>query len=776
MIVAWKAGFKGRFASRVLKAYLQKTFTLKHWAAHDVIQSIPLHSLRIYFQALFATVFCFVILGVPNSYAGELARQQTEHTQVSVVSRYKQLIPGQVQYFALRLQPESGWHTYWRNPGEVGKATQVEWQLPKGIKAGELVWPMPKRKQELGGVSFVYPGSVLLPLAMAVGENLDFDQETHRFVAEVSWLVCKDVCIPESARLEFSMSVAIPSVNSESLLSDDAAAIEEAIASVPKLRRDIAAEFNANLDIRSKGVAGEQLSNLAIHIPTKSLPPFESKPVAYLTEQSVVDETQLAAVTVTNDTLTIKFSADPYLEELPPFLGVVLSGFSVDDGRHIELHVEHNPDLPVGSSATANTVQGAISTGENLAAYAGPNGLGLILLFAFLGGLILNAMPCVFPVLSLKIIGLVESGGDARHRYSHGLAYTAGVVISFVLVALVLIVLRSLGEQIGWGFQLQSPLFVALMVLVIFTLGLSLSGYIEFGSNLQNIGSSQVSNSKSPIQGAFWTGVLATVVATPCTAPFMGSAMGYALSQPVFISLAVFAVMGLGLASPFLLIAIVPAFGRWLPRPGTWMIRFKELLAFPLYLTAIWLIWVFARQAGIDAAAILLIALVLVVMTIWAFRASGVAWKMVAAIFAVLTIYSVYSATRIGDKELAFGEKPLTEQKSDKFYKSYSPETLSQALKTGDTVLVNMTADWCITCKVNERVALQNAKVADVLSSDGVQYIKGDWTNSDPDITDYLAQFGRSGVPLYVVYRAGESPQVLPQVLTPSMVLAAIRK
>ena len=424
---------------------------------------------------------------------------------------------------------------------------------------------------------------------------------------------------------------------------------------------------------------------------------------------------------------------------------------------------------------------------QSQSSHAGaPVSIATAILFAFLGGLILNAMPCVFPVLSLKVIGLVQSnvGGDPvdlkKHRHQHGIAYTAGVVVSFVAIALVLILLRGLGEQIGWGFQLQSPAFIAALAIIIFVLGLSLSGVIEIGSSLQNIGN-QAPDSQSDQHwyGAFWTGVLATVVATPCTAPFMGTAMGFALSQPVIVTLIVFVAMALGLASPFLAIAFIPKLADLMPRPGMWMVRLKEFLAFPLYLTAVWLVWVFARQAGTNAAALLLVALVCAAMTSWAWQIRfnsnyKALWTSLSGVMLAATIYTTYVAcvqVAIAPAEPSSSTVKATNQTSI----AYSQDVLQTALERGDTVLVNMTADWCITCKVNEKVALKSPTVQSVLQEDDVTYIKGDWTNSDPTITRYLDSFGRNGVPLYVVYRPGAQPQILPQILTPSSVVAALR-
>jgi len=395
------------------------------------------------------------------------------------------------------------------------------------------------------------------------------------------------------------------------------------------------------------------------------------------------------------------------------------------------------------------------------------------------GGLILNAMPCVFPLLSLKIVSLVESGNhNSVERRRHGIAYTAGVILSFLLIAGLLIALRFAGEQIGWGFQLQSPWFIAFLVYLLFVLGLSLSGFIELGSSLQNLGSGlgNKERSSSDWRGSFFTGVLATVVATPCTAPFMGTAMGFALGQSAIVALLIFAAMGLGLALPFLLIAFIPFLANALPKPGNWMVRLKEFLAFPIYLTVIWLLWVFSRQTGGDAVALMLVGLVLVALALWIwrqtqFRDDAFISRAIAAFILVAAIILALYAASVERNDIVLTDNAAVESDAQE----YTPERLQQALDNGEAVFVNMTADWCITCKVNERIALGTNKVKSAFAAQSITYLKGDWTNSDPVITEYLATFSRNGVPLYVYYAPGKTAVVLPQILTPSIVIDAIR-
>ena len=388
--------------------------------------------------------------------------------------------------------------------------------------------------------------------------------------------------------------------------------------------------------------------------------------------------------------------------------------------------------------------------------------LAAVLLFALLGGMILNLMPCVFPVLSIKVLSFTTTHQSIRSRHIHGLVYTAGVVSSFIAIALLMLVLRSAGESIGWGFQLQSPLFVIFLVYLFFVMGLGLSGYLEIGSNLMSMG--QLTRQQDGVLSSFVTGVLATTIASPCTAPFMGPALGFAISQPAYVALLVFAVLGLGMALPFILLAWIPGLTKRLPKPGAWMDTFKQFLAFPLYLTAVWLLWVAGRQTSMDVAAAVVVGLILLVMGIWL-------WKLSTRPIGKLLAMAVLGAA------LAAPVSTLSNSEGDPDFEVYSPELLSQLRATGQPVFINLTADWCITCLVNERVALGSEAVATLMEEQGIVYMKGDWTNSDPEITALLNSFQRNGVPLYLVYPRGSGePQILPQILSESMVIEALTR
>ena len=388
--------------------------------------------------------------------------------------------------------------------------------------------------------------------------------------------------------------------------------------------------------------------------------------------------------------------------------------------------------------------------------------LALVLLFALAGGMILNLMPCVFPILSIKVLSFTMNHKTDRSRHIHGLVYTAGVVSSFVLIAVVMLSLRAAGESIGWGFQLQSPLFVIFLIYLFFVMGLGLSGYLEIGSSLMSVG--QNSQSEEGLRSSFMTGVLATTVASPCTAPFMGPALGFAVSQSATIAVLVFAFLGLGMALPFILLAWIPGLTKRLPKPGPWMDLFKQFLAFPIYLTAVWLLWVAGRQTSIDVAAAVVIGLVLLVMGLWVWKLSS---KPTTRVLAAATLAAA----------LAVPVFAISETEVEPDFLTYSPELLADLRADGQPVFINLTADWCITCLVNERIVLSSEKVKQLMSDKGIKYLKGDWTNSDPQMTQLLERFNRSGVPLYLLYPRGQGEaEILPQILTESMVIDALNK
>ncbi len=432
-------------------------------------------------------------------------------------------------------------------------------------------------------------------------------------------------------------------------------------------------------------------------------------------------------------------------------------------------------DLGSGTIEISSTMSAAAKeqmggSGQDAAGNQTQFSLGLIMIFALAGGMILNLMPCVFPVLSIKALSFTRSHQSDRSKRIHGLAYTAGVISCFVAIAVVMLSLRAAGEAIGWGFQLQSPLFVIFLIYLFFVMGLAFSGYLEIGTGLMSVGQSK--GSDESLKSSFMTGVLATTVASPCTAPFMGPALGFAISQPNCIALLVFALLGLGMALPFILLTWIPGISQKLPKPGQWMDTFKQFLAFPLYLTAVWLLWVAGRQTSIDLAAVVVIGLVLIAMAIWL-------WKLDQASGSENSKFSLSKllAAACVAGAIAAPSLSLSEPDQEPKWQAYSPEKLNDLRSAGKPVFINLTADWCITCLVNERVALGSDEFYQALEENNVAYLKGDWTNNDPQITELLNQYQRSGVPLYLLFPEGlGEAEVLPQILLQPMVLEAIKR
>ena len=431
----------------------------------------------------------------------------------------------------------------------------------------------------------------------------------------------------------------------------------------------------------------------------------------------------------------------------------------------------------VATPTTTPPAANANSSPTTVAASAAPSAtsplrtsLFAALLLALGGGLVLNLMPCVLPVLSIKAVSVLESGENPARRRRHALAYTAGVLCSFAVVGIAIVALRAGGHALGWGAQLQQPLLVGVLACVIFAVGLSMSGVVQFGASLGNTGAALAN--RGGAAGDFFTGVLAVVVASPCTAPFMGGALAYAFAAPKLAALLVFLMLGVGLALPFLAVGFVPALARWLPRPGRWMETLKQVLAFPMYLTAAWLTWVLAHQRGANAVGLLLVAMVLLALTLWWFersRTHGTLGRALVVLPALLTIASLYYLAQV--------PAPAQAAQAEAGVVAYSPQKLAALRAAGTPVLVDMTADWCITCQANEHAVLDTASFRDLLKRTGTVYMKGDWTNEDPAITAFLQRYHSPGVPLYVMFpKGGGKGRQLPTVLTSGLVERALDK
>lgn len=638
-----------------------------------------------------------------------------------------------------------GWHIYWQNPGDSGLATSLEWTLPNGVTASGIQWPTPERIDTEGIINYGYSHKVVLPVELTA----DRDGAHGEVTVKASWLACKDICIPESAELHG----ALPDSNPQA-----GALLDAAVAQLPK---------PLPADVAGAEVWGDEVTlsfdadRLSSQFGQQSI--VEWFPV----EDGVISNAQKPRLTCNESALEPATCALVFARgggEVPAvWHGVVtLRNHSSDEQLNFLVQAKTQQI----DSANATKAESAIRPQQSaLAVSSGaPLPLLLTLLFAFLGGLILNLMPCVLPVLSLKALALAKkSGAEARAARAQGIAYAAGVIASFLLIAAMMLAIKSTGAAIGWGFQLQEPGVVAGLALLMLLVALNLFGVLElpvlFGS---------AQTQQDNLIGSFFTGVLAVAVATPCTAPFMAPAIGATLTLPAPLTLAVFAALGLGMAAPFLLISAWPAARRYLPKPGAWMLRFKHALAFPMLATAAWLAWVLVQINGVGGLAILFASMLAVAWLIWwAHGTPHRAWRWPLALLAIAALVWGIAAqppATAGHHAMAPHGEPFDAQRL-------------QALRDeGIPVFVDATAAWCLTCKLNERVALDDAKVKALFAQKNVTLMVADWTMRDAEITKYLAQFGRNGVPLYVYYPSGGEPRLLPQLLTPSLVADAINQ
>ena len=680
---------------------------------------------------------------------------KTERVEAQLVSDKLSAQPGKPVDVGLRLRMAEHWHTYWKNPGDSGLPTRIQWVLPEGWKAGEIQWPYPRPLPIGPLMNYGYEDEVVLlsPLTPPA----DAKPGTYPIKAKAEWLVCKDVCIPEKGELDMTLAVAAEAPKEDPRFL---AHIERARAMLPARTEGWKFESafaGKNLVVRMTPPAG-------VIAPQK---------VAFFPERELLIE-PAAPQKVTREGNAVRIEmklADP------PLAGVTsVKGVAVADGAWPRVN---RPAIEVEApvSATPLAAAGPVSTsGGGATGSSSVDGSTLTALaFAFLGGILLNLMPCVFPVLGIKVMGFVEHAhGDSRAMRVQGAMFAAGTVLSFLVLAGLLLTLRAGGAQLGWGFQLQSPLVVTLLAGLFFLLALNLSGVFEWGLFAQTLTSDL--SARGRYADAFLSGVLATVVATPCTAPFMGAAVGFTLTQSAANALAVFLALGAGMALPVFLLSFFPALLRRMPRPGAWMETFKQVLAFPLYATVAWLAWVLGAQAGNDAVLALLGGLVLLAMGAWMYgrwHHSTSLWRpAVAILFAVAGLAIAWPTAAPSGAATQPGAKP-----GELAWQEWSPEKVSELLAQKKPVFVDFTAAWCVTCQLNKRVALHNAAVVREFTARGVVPLKADWTRNDPRITEALAALGRNAIPVYALYVPGsDAPLLLPEVLTPSIVIAELSK
>ncbi|MFP4281707.1 MAG: protein-disulfide reductase DsbD family protein [Opitutales bacterium] len=705
-------------------------------------------------------LFVWALGGLASALSAAPARDQ--HVAAELFAEVEALAPGQTFTAAVHLTHDPRWHTYWKS-STTGYATSIDWDLPAGFEAGAIQWPVPKTYEMGGLVEFVYEGEATLLVELTAPEDLTPGTEIT-LAATVGWLMCTDVCIPGEVEVRLTLPVV-----------DDPRAVEPAHEALFAAARDALPISEAPYQARAwqsgediflalEGDAGAPPGELYFFDEQVFLEPVMEQPQRPWGDQAVVlrfaidsagvgEVERLKGVLKTSASWLPETARDGWVLDLawsePP------SGFA-----WAELGA---PDTSAGSPATEDA----------------PAGLFAVLGAAFLGGLILNLMPCVFPVLGIKIMGFVNQGGQERRKVVlHGLTFTAGVLASFWLLAAVLLILRAGGDELGWGFQLQNPIFVYLLAVFLFLFGLNMSGVFEVGTSAVGVGAGLTA--KSGLSGSFFSGVLATVVATPCAAPFLAPALGAALALPPVTSIVVFTFIALGLAAPYLVLSAFPGLVKKLPRPGPWMETFKQAMAFLLYATAGYLFWVLVGQLvesqGYTPDALLwaIFGLILIAAAAWTYgrwstpsrrapvRRAGLIGALAIALVGLVLGYPDRAYDPVA---LAASDAPAVT------WEKWEPGKAEALAAAGQLVYVDFTARWCTTCQVNKQAVFGSAEVRRFFAEHGVVALKADWTNQDPTIAAALAAYDRAAVPFNLIHAPGREPLVLPEVLTPGLVL-----
>ena len=682
--------------------------------------------------------------------AAESPQVDTGKVVAQLVSSHHSAPAGSTVNVALRTVLDDKWHTYWRNPGDSGEPVQIDWRLPEGASAGEITWPLPDAIPTGPLINYGFEGVPFFPVPITLPEDAQ-SGEMIIIEAGVYYLVCKDVCIPESADLSLQIMIGDAELNGRW-----DSAINRALDKAPKKGTVEAGVMKV----------GETVIYSFANLPKGDF----SRAHFFPNDLGVIKPSEAQKITITETGLKISVGAEyVWNNALPESFEGVLRYMDNGEAKGVIVSAAVGQAMAIGAPITASPSNGGTSPAPISQAIGGITLWGAVI-SAFLGGLILNLMPCVFPIISMKALSLTKiAHGEkpAIRREAH--FYTLGVIAMFMGLTLILLALKAAGTEIGWGFQLQSPLIVGLLALLLFAIGLNLLGVFEFGSGLQNTGSALVG--KGGKSGAFFTGALAVIVATPCTAPFMAGAIGYAMAQPAVIMMAVFMALAIGFALPFLLLGYMPALLAKLPKPGPWMVRFKELLAFPMLGAAIWLVWVLSLQAGADGVLKVLLAMLTLGFALWCWKRSGGLAKTVA-------ILSLFGALFLPFTVSASSSSASTSLSAEGYEKlAWSPAMVAERRAAGQTVFVDFTAAWCVTCKVNERLVLEKASTRALFKEANTAFLVADWTNKNDEIARELARHGRSGVPLYLVYPSGNndvSPLILPQVLTEAVLRDAL--
>ena len=706
---------------------------------------------------LFKNFSTFLFLGfiilTGNSHAVTPQTERVGHVEVRLVAEDMTIQPGQPFVVGLHIIPDDEWHVYWINPGDAGLPPTLKWELPQGFTASEINFPAPDRIDVPPLTAYGYHGEVLYPVTITPPIDLG-EGENISLTVKADWLVCRESCIPGTANLQITIPVShSPPIQDESVAELFHKTIKRLPSELPQnfITQATLSEKHIFLDL----LPDKKLENVSLEF--------------FSSGKNIIKYSSEQILTQTGNSFRLELTRSPYSIESPDSLNGILRIVSTNDTLYYNLKSSFGQEtqLPISLATTSSTV----------------NSLLLALMFAFLGGLILNLMPCVLPVLSLKVLGLVnQASHNRRASILHGVFFTFGVLLSFWLIVGIMFALQAGGAQLGWGFQLQSPTFVMVLATFLFLFALSLFGLFEI-SFLTGTAGSLASKQSSGYSSSFVSGVTATLLATPCTAPFMGAALGYSLTQPALHSFLIYTLLGFGMASPYLVLAIFPQLLKFVPKPGAWMETLKQALGFLMSATVIWLGWVLATQAGSNALVILLLIFLFVAIAAWIYGRWGIVTassksKLLSRTIACIIILSslVYGHEAI--KTFSYKPSSLDSTSSGIQWQEFNQKYLQELQADNKPVFIDFTAAWCLSCQVNEQVAFSSQDVQDKFIELGIVPLKADWTNRSEEIAQTLAKFGRNSVPLYILYsgKPNEKPVLLPEIITPGIVLDALEK
>ena len=685
---------------------------------------------------------------------------QTENAEVELISENLTIQPGESFWIGVRMDLRDGWYVYYRNPGDSGMPLMTEWMHDKDFNIGEIQWPYPLWIEVGAGLaSYGYYGDVLLMMEATAPDDLEPGTE-YTLKAEADYLICEKICIPEYVDIELTLGIT----------DDDVEYNEEWLPYFAETRAKHPVELNYWKADASVSDDGNEIT-LELTTDAFELPEY-SEIIYFANEEGEIENASKPEFSQDGQVITITMQKSGYKsDDVTRVWGLVYNADGWDDSGDIKA-------ITVDVDLTDEAVASVGDTDSTLSVFT--LRFLIILSFAFLGGLILNLMPCVFPILSIKVMNFMQmSGHNPGEVKKHGFIFGAGVLLSFLVLAGLLLLLRAGGQELGWGFQLQTPAFIAFMTFLMFGLGLSLMGVFEIGSSLINVAGK--AGTGEGLRGSFFSGILATVLATPCTAPFMGTALGIAITLPATTALMIFAMLGIGMAAPYILLSSFPALMKFLPKPGPWMETFKQAMAFPLFATAIWLIWVFGQQAGVDGLTNLLIGLLFLSLGIWIIHRwnrhqISTRSRIITRSIATVLIVGGFLFSASSEAVTFDGSETASVDSYGIAWEPFSHKLVDQYRDEGRNIFIDFTAAWCITCKANERVIFSSNRVKDRFEELDFVMVKADWTNRNPEITRALASFGRNGVPLYVIYSEDfDEPKILPEILTPGIVMDALK-